>query len=145
VYFNSLTATTSFSTGGNYPQLCSTDLCVCARMYEQTWSLVLRHSFTATMKHNEQNEEHDFIYPSVTRIPNGADIVYRAPFRKSSASIVKKATQKSKLHYDRKSVSLGVKHPSGIRDQFLFLIEIFFRRLRICYFVAPSLTRGRVL
>jgi hypothetical protein len=41
-------------------------------------------------------------------------------------------------------VRLGVKHPSGTRDQFFFLLEIFFRQLRVCYFVAPSLTRGRV-
>jgi hypothetical protein len=39
---------------------------------------------------------------------------------------------------------LGVGHPSGTRDQFLFLFEIFFRHLQVCYFVAPSLTRGRV-
>jgi hypothetical protein len=30
------------------------------------------------------------------------------------------------------------------RDQFVFLLEIFFRQLRVCYFVAPSLMRGRV-
>jgi hypothetical protein len=41
-------------------------------------------------------------------------------------------------------VRLGVRHPSGTSDQFFFLIEIFFRQLRVCYFVAPSLTRGRV-
>jgi hypothetical protein len=29
-------------------------------------------------------------------------------------------------------------------DRFFFLLEIFFRQLRVCYFVAPSLTRGRV-
>jgi hypothetical protein len=38
----------------------------------------------------------------------------------------------------------AVKHPSGTRDQFFFLFDVFFRQLRICYFVAPSLTRGRV-
>jgi hypothetical protein len=38
-------------------------------------------------------------------------------------------------------VRLGVRHPSGTRDQFFFLLEIFFRQLRACYFVAPSLTR----
>jgi hypothetical protein len=38
----------------------------------------------------------------------------------------------------------GVGHPSGTRDQFFFLLEISFRQLRLCYFVAPSLTRGRV-
>jgi hypothetical protein len=39
---------------------------------------------------------------------------------------------------------LGVRRPSGTRDQFFFLLEISFRQLRVCYFVAPSLTRGRV-
>jgi hypothetical protein len=29
-------------------------------------------------------------------------------------------------------------------DQFFFLLEIFLRQLRVCYFMAPSLTRGRV-
>jgi hypothetical protein len=57
---------------------------------------------------------------------------------------------KSKLRYDRQSVGLsrpvrlGVRHPSGTRHQFFFLLEIFFRQLRVCYFVRPSLTRGRV-
>jgi hypothetical protein len=41
-------------------------------------------------------------------------------------------------------VCLGVRHPSGTSDQFFFLLEIFFRQLRVCYFVAPSLARGRV-
>jgi hypothetical protein len=41
-------------------------------------------------------------------------------------------------------VRLGVRHPSGTRDQLLFLLEIFFRQLRVCYFVATSLKRGRV-
>jgi hypothetical protein len=41
-------------------------------------------------------------------------------------------------------VRLGVGHSSGTRDQFFFLLEVFFRQLRVCYFVAPSLTRGRV-
>jgi hypothetical protein len=41
-------------------------------------------------------------------------------------------------------VRLVVRHPSGTCDQFLFLLEIFFRQLRVCYFIAPSLTRGRV-
>jgi hypothetical protein len=41
-------------------------------------------------------------------------------------------------------VRLGVKCPSGIRDQFSFLLEIFIRQLQLCYFVAPCLARGRV-
>jgi hypothetical protein len=38
----------------------------------------------------------------------------------------------------------GVRRPSGTWDEFCFLLEISFRLLRVCYFVAPSLTRGRV-
>jgi hypothetical protein len=41
-------------------------------------------------------------------------------------------------------VCLGVRRPSGTCDQFFFLLEIFFRQLRVCYFVAPSLMRERV-
>jgi hypothetical protein len=41
-------------------------------------------------------------------------------------------------------VSLGVRRPSGTRDQFYFLLEIFFRQVRFCNIVAPSVTRGRV-
>jgi hypothetical protein len=41
-------------------------------------------------------------------------------------------------------VCLGVRGPSGTRNQFFFLLEISFRQLRVCYFVAPSLKRGRV-
>jgi hypothetical protein len=41
-------------------------------------------------------------------------------------------------------VRLGVRHASGTRDQFVFLLQIFFRQLRVCYFAAPSLTRGWV-
>jgi hypothetical protein len=42
------------------------------------------------------------------------------------------------------TVSLGVRRPSGTCDQFVFLLEISFRQLRVCYFVAPSLARGQV-
>jgi hypothetical protein len=38
----------------------------------------------------------------------------------------------------------GVRRPSGTCDQFFFRHEISFRQLRLWYFVAPSLTRGRV-
>jgi hypothetical protein len=37
-----------------------------------------------------------------------------------------------------------VRRPSGTCDQFFFLLEISFRQLRVCNFVAPSLARGRV-
>jgi hypothetical protein len=36
-----------------------------------------------------------------------------------------------------------VRRPSGTRDQFVFILEISFRQLRVCYFVTPSLMRGR--
>jgi hypothetical protein len=41
-------------------------------------------------------------------------------------------------------ICLGVRRPPGTRDRFFFLLEISFRQLRLCYFVASSLTRGRV-
>jgi hypothetical protein len=41
-------------------------------------------------------------------------------------------------------VSLDARRPSGTRDRFFFLLEISFRQLRVCNFVAPSLTRKRV-
>jgi hypothetical protein len=56
---------------------------------------------------------------------------------------------KLKLNYDRQSVGqsvlvISVIHPSASRDQFFFLLEIFFRQFGVSYFVAPSLTRRRV-
>jgi hypothetical protein len=44
----------------------------------------------------------------------------------------------------RPPVCLGVSRSSGTRDQFFLLLEISFRQLWVCYFVAPYLTRGRV-
>jgi hypothetical protein len=41
-------------------------------------------------------------------------------------------------------VCLGVRRPSWTCDQFFFLLEISIRQLRLCYFVAPYLARGRV-
>jgi hypothetical protein len=41
-------------------------------------------------------------------------------------------------------VRLGVRQPSGTSEQFFFLLEIFVKQFRLCYFIAPSLTRGRV-
>jgi hypothetical protein len=66
-----------------------------------------------------------------------------------SANCVKTCIQWHVIEVDlRPTVSRpgcpGVRHPSGTRDQFFFLLEISFRQLRLCYFVAPSLTRGRV-
>jgi hypothetical protein len=40
-------------------------------------------------------------------------------------------------------VCSGVRRPPETCDQFFFLLEISFGQLRVCYFVAPSLTRGR--
>jgi hypothetical protein len=41
-------------------------------------------------------------------------------------------------------VCLGARRPSGTRDQFFFLLEMSCRQLQVSYFVAPSLTTGRV-
>jgi hypothetical protein len=38
----------------------------------------------------------------------------------------------------------GVRRPSGTCNQFFFILEISFRQLQLCYFVAPSLMRGLV-
>jgi hypothetical protein len=45
----------------------------------------------------------------------------------------------SKSHYDQQSVQAPIWD-----QQFYFLVEMFFRQLRIYNFVAPSLMRGRV-
>jgi hypothetical protein len=50
----------------------------------------------------------------------------------------------SRITTDSQSVSLSWCQARGARDQFFFLLEMFLRQLRVCYFVAPSLTRGRV-
>jgi hypothetical protein len=54
---------------------------------------------------------------------------------------------KLKLNYDRQSVGQSVLVSGthlGPVTIFFFLLEVFFRQLRVCYFVAPSLTRGPV-
>jgi hypothetical protein len=45
---------------------------------------------------------------------------------------------------DSRPVCLGVRHASGTRDQFFFLLQILFSQLPVCYYVTPTLTRGRV-
>jgi hypothetical protein len=52
-----------------------------------------------------------------------------------------------KLNYDRQSVGQSVLVPGtqlGPATNFFSPLEIFFRQFRVCYFVAPSLTRGWV-
>jgi hypothetical protein len=54
---------------------------------------------------------------------------------------------KLKLIYDRQSVGQSVLVPGthqGPVTNFFSLLEVFFRQLGVCYFVAPSLTRGWV-
>jgi hypothetical protein len=51
----------------------------------------------------------------------------------------------SHITTDSQSASLSwCQAPIWVRHQFFFLLEIVFIQLRVCYFVAPSLTRGRV-
>jgi hypothetical protein len=61
--------------------------------------------------------------------------------------IAYKVKLKLKLIYYRQSVGQSVLVSGahlGPEPNFFLLIEIFFRHLRACYFVAPSLTRGRI-
>jgi hypothetical protein len=54
---------------------------------------------------------------------------------------------KLKIHYDRQSVGQSVLVSGahlGPATNFSFSLRFSFRQLRVCYFVAPSLTRGRV-
>jgi hypothetical protein len=54
---------------------------------------------------------------------------------------------KLKLNYDRQSVGQSVLVSGahlGPATNFTFSLKFSFRHLRVCYFVAPFLTRGRV-
>jgi hypothetical protein len=56
----------------------------------------------------------------------------------------KTSKSKSKSKSQSRPIRPGIRHPSGSRNQFFLLLKIFFRQLRVCYFVAPSLMRERV-
>jgi hypothetical protein len=68
-------------------------------------------------------------------------VMFRVNLRLHRSQVKVKVTLRSTVS---RPVSLGVRRPSGTRDQFFFLFELFFRQFRVCHFVAPSLTRGRV-
>jgi hypothetical protein len=51
---------------------------------------------------------------------------------------------KSKLSYSQSTSLSWCQATIKARHQFSFLVEIFLRLLPVCYFMAPSLTRGRV-
>jgi hypothetical protein len=56
-----------------------------------------------------------------------------------------KSQSQSYLKIDGQSASLSwCQVTIRALDQFFFLLEIVFRQLRVCYFVAPSLARGQV-
>jgi hypothetical protein len=81
------------------------------------------------------------IYATLWRIwrKDTRNICIHSPFTHSN---LPRCQSQSQSHIMTKFQS-GVRSPSGSRDQFFFLLEIFFRQLRVWYFVAPSLTRGR--
>jgi hypothetical protein len=63
----------------------------------------------------------------------------------NSLQLKSQSQSQSYLTTDGQSASLSwCQATIRVRDQFLFLLEIFLRQLQGCYFVAPSLTRGRV-
>jgi hypothetical protein len=66
---------------------------------------------------------------------------------KSSGNLPHEFKMKLKLIYDRQSVGQSVLVPGTHLEpvtNFFSLLKIFFRQLQVCYFVAPSLTTGRV-
>jgi hypothetical protein len=67
--------------------------------------------------------------------------------RHSTCIMALKLKSKSKSHYDRQSVGQSNLVPGahlGPAINFSFSLRFYFRQLTVCYFVAPSLTRGRV-
>jgi hypothetical protein len=77
---------------------------------------------------------------------NPSTEMYNFKFRGTSpcAKIVSSEAEVNLRPTVSRPVCSGVRRSSGTRDQFFFLLEISFRQLRFCYFVVPSLTRGRV-
>jgi hypothetical protein len=62
-----------------------------------------------------------------------------------SISLTSQSQSHSHITTDSQSASLSwCQATIWTCDQFCFHLEIFFRQLQICYFVAPSLTRGQV-
>jgi hypothetical protein len=76
------------------------------------------------------------------RIPDGV-LVCRSSQRGISSSQAATEVEVNLRPTVSRPVCLGIRHPSGTRDQFFFLHEISLRQLWL-YFVAPSLMRGRV-
>jgi hypothetical protein len=92
---------------------------------------------TAQQRTTGQNLPPDLYRRSIT-------IVYWALRQKSAVWVLEVEVEVELLPTVSRPVRLGVRHSSGNRYQFLCLLEIFFRQLRVCYFVAPSLARGQV-
>jgi hypothetical protein len=67
-------------------------------------------------------------------------LLCQVPYKKLTSITEEHMQSQSHITTD----SLGVRRPSGDRDQFFFLLEIFFRQLWVCYSVASSLMRGQV-
>jgi hypothetical protein len=87
------------------------------------------------------------LYPETWLCIRANTVGPRHPLRWSSAFEVGSHEKLVEVEVEvklRPTFSLGVRHPTGTRDQFFFLLEIFFWQLWVCYFVAPSLLRRRV-
>jgi hypothetical protein len=68
-----------------------------------------------------------------------------APKKESSSQLLDNPCQnQTHITTDSQLASLSCCLELIWDPQPIFLLEIFFRQLRVCYFVAPSLTRGRV-
>jgi hypothetical protein len=74
--------------------------------------------------------------------PNRTDGIFRNCCGTCERSIVEAEVEVKLRPTVSRPVRLVVRHPSWSRHQFFFLLDIFFSQLRVCYFVARSLTIG---
>jgi hypothetical protein len=71
----------------------------------------------------------------------------KGPQRRPRRRLEGNSSSQSKSHHSTESQTASLSWCQAtirVIDQFFFLLEIFLRQLRICYSMAPSLTRGRV-
>jgi hypothetical protein len=116
------------------------NICVLSKTFTRLkWSLLSSERRGLTTSTGVVSSEH-----SLTGLPPSLHTHTHSLSLTSSHSLFEVDVEvKLRLTVSR-PVRFGVRHPSGTRDELFFPLAIFFRQLRVCYFVAPSLTRGWV-